>query len=284
MIKSLKIFLIVFCVFLINIAPLSAIANTGANKPVRILIVPGHDDEVWGTQYKNLKEADMNLVLASQIYNILNKDKRYQVYITRNSSGYTKDFADYFANHMDEIKSFKDNAKQKIADKISAGSFVSVDGTPHQTVSENVALKLYGINKWANENNIDAMIHVHFDDYPRPTNSTIGKYKGFTVYMPEAQLANSQNSSLLAGNIFAQLEKVYQTSTYPEEKGGLIPDQKLIALGSYGTLLPSTRSVLIEYGYIYQKIFRNSVTRHQAYRTMADLTTKGINNFFFPKK
>ena len=40
-----------------------------------------------------------------------------------------------------------------------------------------------------------------------------------------------------------QLNKKYITSTYKKELGGLVPDQKLIALGSNGTLLPSVRSV-----------------------------------------
>ncbi|MCX6755252.1 MAG: N-acetylmuramoyl-L-alanine amidase [Candidatus Nomurabacteria bacterium] len=291
MTKFISTFLIAFICATLGVAPLSAIAKTGASKtqaeaikPVRILIVPGHDDEVWGAQYKNMKEASMTLALGTQIYNLLKKDKRFEVYITRNGNGYTKDFADYFTNHMDEIKSFKQIAKTQMAGQLAAGLFVQKKNTPHASVKEIVADRLYGLNKWANENNIDAMIHIHFDDYPRPHAWTIGDYKGFAIYMPESQFPNAANSALLAGNIFAQLEKKYITSTYPEEKGGLIPDQKLIALGANDTLLPSTRSVLVEYGYIYQKIFRNSTTRHQAYKTMADLTVKGIINYFFPKK
>lgn len=90
-------------------------------------------------------------------------------------------------------------------------------------------------------------------------------------------------SSKLAKSIFSQLSKKYTTSTYVKEKGGLIPDQKLIALGASGTLNKNVSSILVEYGYIYQKIFRNSATRHQAYRDMATLTTNGILNYFFKK-
>lgn len=258
--------------------------KTAPTKPIKILVVPGHDNEVWGAQYGNIKEADMNLVLATQLYDILKKDKRFEVYITRNSEGYTKEFADYFPAQKDAILAFEQKAKKLTQGKISDGSFVVKPNAPHQTVSEDIALRLYGFNKWADENNIDAMIHVHFNDYPRPNNWKIGKYKGFTVYMPDGQLANWKESGQLAADIYSQLRKKYATSTFEKEIGGLIPDQKLIAIGANGTLDAHTRSVLIEYGYIYEKRFRNSKTRHQAYKDMSSLTATGIKNYFFPNK
>ena len=217
-----------------------------AKTPIKILLVPGHDNEIWGAQYGNIKEADMNLVLATQIYNILKKDKRFKVYITRDGKGYTKNFADYFSTQKEDILSFEENAKKEM------------------------------------QNKIDAVIHVHFNDYPRPNKWTIGEYKGFSIYMPDGQMPNSKGSILLADNIFKQLSKKYTTSTYEKELGGLISDQKLIALGSNDTLNQNVRSVLIEYGYIYR--FRNSSMRHGAYKIMADLTVKGIKNYFFTKQ
>ena len=266
----LTIFLFPFCI-------------VQAAEPIKILLVPGHDNEVWGAQYGNIKEADMNLVLATQIYNILKKDKRFSVYITRDNSGYTKEFADYFAAHQTDIKDFKENAKKNMETKIASGTFVEKHNVPHQTVKESVAMNLYGIVKWADENKIDAMINVHFDDYSRSSFWKIGKFKGFTVYLPETQLPNAQKSSPLAISIFDQLSKKYATSNYSEEKGGLKPDQSLIALGANNILLPSVRSVLIEYGYIYEKMFRKTTTRHKAYKDMASLTVTGIKNYFLKK-
>lgn len=252
--------------------------------PVRVLIVPGHDKEIWGAQYGNIKEADMNLVLATQIYDILKKDKRFDVYITRDQNGYTKEFADYFAKNKTDIISFKNNAKKATQIKIDNGTFLdNKNGIIHNSVNEETAIELYGINKWANENKIDAVINVHFNDYPRSNRWVIGKYKGFAIYMPDGQMANAQVSSKLAKSVFSQLSKKYITSTYKQEKGGLVLDENLISLGASGTLNQGVNSVLIEYGYIYEKIFRNSVTRHQAYKDMASLTTKGIANYFFKK-
>jgi len=254
-----------------------------ASLPIKILITPGHDKEIWGAQYGNIKEADMNLVLATQIYNILKKDKRFEVYITRDKNGYKKEFSDYFSNNKADIISFKNNAKEEMQVKIENGTILEKSGVMHNAVNEETAIELYGINKWANENKIDAVISVHFNDYPRVTKWTIGKYKGFVIYMPDGQMINAPESSKLAKSIFLQLSKKYITSTYIKEKGGLIPDQNLIALGASNTLNGSVNSVLIEYGYIYQKIFRDSSTRHKAYKDMATLTTKGIADFFFKK-
>lgn len=262
-------------------ADAKTVTITKSIQPIRILIVPGHDNEIWGAQYGTIKEADMNLVLATQIYNILKKDKRFKVYITRDSLGYTTAFNDYFGLHQQDIKDFKEKAKKEMQSNILTGSVIQKDGVPHHSVNESVAMNLYGFNKWAGENNIDVMIHVHFNDYPRENKWEIGKYKGFTIYMPDSQMPNAEKSVPLAESIFKELHKKYMTSTYDKELGGLIPDQKLIALGANNTLPANTRSVLVEYGYIYR--FGDSTMRHKAYKTMSELTATGIKNYFFKK-
>ena len=283
--KFLSVFFVILIVFsapfFIYAKTVKKVTQTPTIKPIRILIVPGHDNETWGAQYGNIKEADMNLVLAKQIYAILKKDKRFEVYITRDSLGYTKTFADYFSSHQKDIKDFKENAKKEMKNNIASGVVIKKDGVPHVGVNESVAMNLYGINKWAGGNNIDAVIHVHFNDYPRDTKWEMGKYKGFAVYMPEGQMPNAEKTVPLAQSIFKELHKKYMTSTYEEEKAGLIPDQKLIAVGANNTLPVNTRSVLIEYGYIYR--FANSTMRHKSYKSMSELTANGIKNYFFKK-
>ncbi len=278
-----KIFITLFIFFvLIFLVPHDVFAVVSTQKDtIKILLVPGHDDEIWGSQYGNLKEADMNLVLATKIYNILKKDKRFKVYITRDVLGYTTEFTNYFSFHQPEIISFEENAKKNMQDKINNGSFVKKIEVVHNKATEDVALRLYGINKWADENKIDAVIHIHFNDYPRENTWAKGIYKGFTVYMPEEQMVNSKESTKLAKSIFSQISKKYIPSTYEKELEGLTPDQSLIALGSNGTLLKSVKSVLIEYGYIYR--FGNSLARHQMYTNMANLTFSGLKNYFFGK-
>ena len=276
MIMKKMLLFILFLAFLVI-----SISYIEASTPIKILLVPGHDNEIWGAQYGNIKEADMNLVLATRIYNLLLEDDRFKVWITRDSMGYTKEFADYFSTQYKNIISFEKESKKKLQDKVDNGSFVKKTEVVHNKASEDIAVRLYGINKWANDNKIDAVIHIHFNDYPRKNAWTMGKYKGFTIYVPEAQMINSKESTKLAKNIFKQLHKKYAPSTYKKELGGITPDQNLIAMGSNGSLIESVRSILIEYGYIYR--FGNSKMRHQAYVNMANLTVKGITNYFFGK-
>ncbi|MFA5840956.1 MAG: N-acetylmuramoyl-L-alanine amidase [Candidatus Paceibacterota bacterium] len=279
--KRLRFILFIFSIFFL--VPLSK-SQASVAAPIKILLVPGHDDEVWGAKYRNVKEADMNLAVATQIYNLLKKDKRFDVYVTRDNNGYTKDFADYFPAQRDKILAFEQNAKKIMNSNISSGNFVQKENAPHHTVSEDIALRLYGFNKWANENKIDAVVHFHFNDYPRSNSQKIGKYKGFAIYMPDGQFVNSRESGQLAANIFTQLHKKYASSDWKPEAGGLVPDQKLIAIGANNTLNASVRSVLIEYGYVYEKKFRTKAARLSAYKNMASLTSTGIKNYFFPKK
>ncbi len=245
------------------------------------MLVPGHDNEVWGAQYGSVKEADMNLVLATRIFNSLKEDEKFKIWITRDSLGYTTEFADYFSLRGKEIISFEKESKKKLQEKISGGSFVKKTEVRHNKASEDMVVRLYGINKWAIENKIDAVIHIHFNDYPRKNKWTKGKYKGFAIYIPEEQMANSKKSLKLAEDIFSGLSKKYASSTYQKESKGIVPDQNLIALGSNGTLTENVLSILIEYGYIYR--FGNTNMRHKAYANMADLTVAGLKNYFFGK-
>ncbi len=174
-----------------------------ANAPYKILIVPGHDDESYGAIFNGVKEADMNVKLGLYLYNLLKKDKKFKVFITRDWQGYTKEFSDYFANNGDRINDFIENSKTSFQNKIVSGEIKKVDNNVyHNYASNKVAGILYGINLWANENNIDAVIHIHFNDYVRDKKWEIGDYKGFVIYMPYNQFKFAKESTDLAAYIF----------------------------------------------------------------------------------
>ena len=125
----------------------------------------------------------------------------------------------------------------------------------HNFATVDTALKLYAINKWANENNIEIVFHIHFNDYPGRKFNQIGEYTGFSIYVPEYQLPNHRASSKLAESLKNQLEKYFTKSDLPAESSALIEDQELIAVGSNASR--DGVSVLVEYGYIYEPPFRN---------------------------
>lgn len=258
----------------------SAEENNILNRKIRILLVPGHDNDYPGASFGDRREADMTLDLATRIFNSLKDDNAFEVHITRDKDGYTKEFSDYFNLNVKEINSFKENAKQAMKQNVANGYFLEKKNVPHVGVNSETALHLYGINKWANENKMDAVIHIHFNDYPRSFKLFIGKYTGFAVYYPDSELLNGENSLGLASVLHKKLLKKYSPSNYKMEKGGLISDQKLIALGANNTLNKDIKSVLIEYGYIYEKKFRQTKTRENVYVDMADLTINGIKDYF----
>ena len=251
---------------------------TYAAKPAKVLIVPGHDDESWGTEFLGVKEADMNVKLSLMIYDQLKQDKNFEAFIVRDWDGYKKEFTDYFQNNEDSISKFIKNSKEIFDTKILNGKIFELEGVNHNNAKDDVAFKLYGINKWANENGMDAVIHIHFNDYPRGRTYQRGKYKGFAVYVPEPQLKNSELSSPLGFFIFSSLLKNYDVSNYEKESSGVVPDQSLIALGANDTSM--TRSVLIEYGYIYERRFSNFYKREAEMKIMSRRTYEGIKKYF----
>jgi len=268
----MKKYILALIIFLLSASSASAAER------LKILIVPGHDDESTGAEFRGVKEADLNLKLGLMLYDLLKRNKNFEVFITRNWDGYLKEFADYFENRKKDIEDFKEKSKAEFESKVAKGEIRPIESVHHADASPTTALKLYGLNLWSQENNIDAIIHIHFNDNPRPNKSKRGKYSGFAIYVPERQLKESQSSYQLAAFIFSQLLKYFPRSNYEKEKFGIIPDQTLIAVSGNDSLI--TRRVLIEYGYIYEKRFSTFKKREKEMKLMAQLTADGLKRYF----
>lgn len=257
-----------------------ALANTNPNsrKP-RILLVPGHDNEFWGTQFRGLKEAVMTLELGKRLLSLLIFDGEFEVIMSRDDEGYNSNLASYFSSEQSDILEFARGKKQIMNDLISDGKISpKTDGVYHNDAPSPVVVRLYGINKWANENNIDLVVHLHFNDYPRKNKNTAGRYSGFSIYVPERQYSNSRASKAVAEEVFKQLKVYYTESNMPKENVGVVEDQDLIAIGSFNTLDPA--ALLIEYGYIYEPQFLDPTIRNKIIEDLATQTYIGIRNFF----
>jgi len=253
-------------------------AKKGGEK-IKILIVPGHDNDSWGTEFKNIKEADLNLEAAENLAGFLRQKNEFEVILTRDKNGYNSELSSYFSKNQKEIEKFVQKNVETMNSYIQSG-FVEkyTKGVSHNTAPEEVVSRLYGINKWANENKIDIVIHIHFNDDPERNYYGFGQYAGFAVYVPEKQFSNAKGSRALAKPIFAQLQKYFPVSDLPKEKNGIVEDQKLIAVGAYNTL--DAAGLLIEYGYIYESQFVNSEIRPLIIKELAFQTYSGIMNFF----
>ncbi|MDP3729832.1 MAG: N-acetylmuramoyl-L-alanine amidase [bacterium] len=249
-------------------------------KKINILIVPGHDQEASGTEHGSLRELDLNLALGKHLHTLLEDDDRFRVFLTQDASGYTPIFEAYFMLQKNAIKEFIRTFKQLMY-TATQGGFEKKSVVQHNAVSKDISLKLYGMNKWANENKIDIAVHIHFNDYPGRPWGRVGKYTGFSIYVPEKQLPNARASQDVAKSVFVQLKKALPVTNYKKESAGIVEDQELIAVGSYATL--DAASLLIEYGYIYESQFNNERIRDDVMKELAYHTYAGLVRYFDPR-
>jgi N-acetylmuramoyl-L-alanine amidase len=247
-----------------------------AQRLVNILIVPGHDDEYWGTHHKNLKEVELNRQLAENLYDYLVKEEGINAVLSSDRSGYNTIFDAYFKRERDDIAKFIEETKAKFNEKKESEQLAIIEKNFHNPAPGDMALRLYGINRWVNEADFDLVIHIHFNDHANRNKSKIGKYTGFSIYTPGKEFENYELSRRLADSIFNEMKKIRPVSDLPEEEGGVIEDYELIALGANESL--DAGSVLVEYGYIYENIFTDSSLRKPALDYMAYATYVGIKN------
>lgn len=247
------------------------------NGKLKILIVPGHDNESWGAEYKGIKEADLNLAVAQGIFDFLKTDSRVQVFITRDKNGYNPVFSDYFVTQKENIDEFKNGIK-KLFNEIYT-YFKVEQGVPHAAAKAGAADKLYGINKWANDNAIDIVLHIHFNDEGGRRAYKAGEHSGVAVYIPEKQLPNYSASKAVADSVFNSLKTIFPPSDLNKEDAGVVEDQKLIAIGPNASLRPA--ALLIESGFIYEPQY-NSPIKNDVLKEISYLIYAGLEKYFKP--
>ncbi|KKT57493.1 MAG: hypothetical protein UW81_C0015G0016 [Candidatus Giovannonibacteria bacterium GW2011_GWC2_44_9] len=249
------------------------------NGEVKILIVPGHDKKNYGAQYRGVTEASLNAELGNYLFDSLRNNGKFSVFITNNSSGERNDWIlDYVKSQNTAIAAFKEKVKTIFKNAVKIGAVTKETKVFHNPAADNISQILYGINKWANDNGMDIVLHIHFNDYPGRTYDMPGKYKGFAIYVPDNQFPNGKASMEIAGFIKNELEKIVKESNFPGEKDVLIEDQQLIAVGSNASR--EGVSLLIEYGYIYESKLLNKDLRPFVLRELAEATHRGLANFF----
>ena len=252
-------------------------ARTGGEK-MKILIVPGHDDIASGAAFGGLREADLNLALGAELHKLLAQVPDFNVAVSRTEEGYVPALAAYFTEHRVDINAYRADQQAQMRQHLASGAIESNVIVSHNFAPSEVALRLWGINKWANDNRYDLIIHIHFNDVPRAVRSKPGAYSGFSMYIPERQFSNAKGSRAVAESIRDRLARLYPKSDLPVERDNPTEDQELIAIGSNNSLDAAT--VLIEYAYIYEPIIQQAGGRSAAIADMALQTYLGVRDFF----
>jgi len=142
----------------------------------------------------------------------------------------------------------------------------------HRETPFEAAIFMYGVNKWAGENEVDLTLHLHFNNNPKYKGKP--NYEGFAIYIPEKQYQNSLSSRKIAEFLLAEITKVQKVSTMKAESKGIVEDQELIALGCYNTSL--TPSLVVEYAYIYEDIMLAQDSRDNFITQMALSTAQAL--------
>ena len=242
---------------------------------VRILLVPGHSQFKGGAEFGELKERELNVIVGHELAGFLKKDPKLNVLVTREIDGaYAGWLSSYMITFRTAIENFQRSA---IEASRRLGLDQKVQRVYHPTASPGNAFELYAINKFANDNKIDLVIHLHLNDYAGRRPDQIGKFSGFAVYAPARRLVNSAASFDLAQKISDRLSGLSGFSDLPGEAAGVVPDEELIALGSNASR--DGPSVLIEYGYLYEPQFRDASVRPAFLRELAFQTQLAILDY-----
>ncbi len=245
---------------------------------IKVLIVPGHDDVHNGALFNGLREVDLNRELAKNLYQFLLEDKNFRVFLASDENGYNEHIEKYLEEEKKEIEEFKDSKKQTTNDLIESGEIQLEQYVAHNSAPEEVADVLYGINRYANEEDFDIVLHVHFNDDPVRSKTKEGKFSGISIYVPASQFSNGSASMDLAEDIFGRLTKVFSPSTNPVEQAGIIQDSELIAVGAFNSV--DSVALLFEYGYLYEPQFVDESLRSVALKELAYQTYFGMKTFF----
>lgn len=255
-------------------------AGSGGEK-VRVLVMPGHEPNYGGAEYQGFYEREIVVEVADQLAGYLKQNPEYEVIVARSNSEWHEDLAEYFEEENKDIEKFVSKAKREFNRSVRRGDISlpnEEETVSHNSAPSEVALRLYGISKWANENDIDMVLHLHINDTTDHGPNEPSKHSGFTVYIPDEQYGNGEVSRDLAEALTPRFSAMHATSTLPVEDKGIVPSQELIAIGAFDTL--SIPSVLIEYSYITEPEFtapelRTTITKDLAYQTYL-----GVQDFF----
>jgi len=254
-------------------------SSSAPQKKIRVLIVPGHQAELGGTEFRDILERDIVVDIANSLGELLSRNPHYEVFVSRGSAAWNPIFQDYFDTFSNEIAAFRDSQMREMSSLVADGSFrIEPNQVMHNSASSEASIQLYGINKWASEHKMDITMHLHLNDHAERRSGEVGKYDGFSIFVPDSQYSNAEASRAIGEAIAVRMNAYHATSTLPKESSGVIDSRELIAIGSNNSI--DGAALLMEYGYIYEPQFLDRSVRTLAVNDYAYATYLGLQDFF----
>ena len=253
-------------------------AKAGGDK-VRILIMPGHEPDFGGAVFNGQYEREFVVDIAERLAQELSTDPQFEVLVARGNLGWNEDFTYYFDKQGRRIERFIEDHKEDMAKLEKRGKLKEgTDQAAHNAAREDVAQRLYGVSKWANDNDVDLVLHLHLNDETSHTSDAPGIHSGMAIYVPDSIYGNAKSSKAAAEFLFERLNTTNATSTFGVETKGIVESRDLIAVGAYNTA--EMPSLLIEYGYLYEPRITNQQTRGLVFADYAHQSALGVKEFF----
>src|SRR3989344_2475822 len=203
--------------FFANDLTVADISAKYQRKQLTVLIVPGHDAIDGGASYKGVYEAEYTAKIGQYLYEYLENDPNIDAILVRNKNGYTKEFADYFSREEGEIRAFTSRAVGYF-NSLKETNQVEKPAAPftHVRANTRVTKILYGLNRWANDHDVDIVLHIHLNDYPRKSGEV--RYEGYSLYIPDASLPNHTPSKAIAEALSGTFSRFWTKSNLRLEK------------------------------------------------------------------
>lgn len=240
-----------------------------------ILIVPGHDLDYPGAQFGEQREADLTLLVAKKLAAWLQADPRFAVTVARDltTGTYLPELTNFFQTAKTQILAFRDERRARF-DQVRLAS--TTPSLSHNFAPAEVALRLNGLNYWANLHHIDLTLHLHINDDAFRAPWERGEHQGFAIYVPGPAYPNAVVSQAIGSSLLESLRQALPPSNKLEESHGLVSDGELIALGPNASR--DGAALLVEYGYIYEPRWQPPVAEITA-EAVAERTYLGLLNY-----
>lgn len=242
--------------------------------PRRILLVAGHTAVTKGAVFGQTTEYEINYELLKKAELVL-QEKGYEVVITHRDDDYSYRFTSFFEENRDRILEFRQLQKDRYDIEYPMG--VVTNDTDHNYASDSVVLQLYGVNLWANENDIDAVVHIHFNDYPGRPAGQRGTHTGFSIFTGLKTNTNFVPSFRLAKALETEMLRYADRSTVPKESAGVL-ESELIAVGQADSVDPP--AILLEGGFVYEEKFTDRTRRSKELANYAQAIGNAVDTYF----
>ena len=230
------------------VIPAFMVAN-GIAAEKKIALIAGHDYRASSGGASGIagKESEINLKIALRLEDYLESQKFAEVFVNRRKLKYDPGLISYIQNK---------------SDKKTGGKNISY----YRILTETA--------NYLNENKLDIIVNIHMNDVNEKFKNR-RNFEGFCIYY-STDNADAKHSKLLAECISSSLKKhKFKISNNSKELGGVLRCSDWVLVGNHRIKLMEP-SILIEYGYVYEKKFRKSETHDY----VAYCTNEGIKEYY----